>query len=527
MKRRTFMMGLGAAAAASHFPIPALAQDPRARTLIYVPPAGLSILDPHFTTINQTAYYGHYVYDMLYSTDSQFRAVPQMAEGHIVSDDKLTWLIKLRPGLKFHDGEPVRAQDCVASIKRWGKRDGSGVTLLSYTEELTAADDNTIKFRLKKPFGILPDALAHPVASPCMIMPERVAAADITQQVTESIGSGPMKFIKDEFIPGEHAMFERNSDYVPRQEAPNGMSGGRVVNFDRIEWRSLPDAATAAAALQAGEIDWLDTINFDLLELLKSDPSLTVAVSDPGFRSWVRFNCGVAPFNNPALRRVVSSAIDQMTYTQALLGAEAKNLCYAMYACGLPGVEELGKDLMGGPKDMAALAQKVKEAGYNGEKVVIMSATDVATTAPMGAILQDMLSQLGMNVDLQSMDLNTMATRRISQAPSDQGGWSMFSFLTSTPVLASPMTAIVARGVGTKGYPGNYDDPTLEGFIGDWIGAANDEERSAKFHEIQTRLWEMMPIAPLAMYAQYTGFRSDLTGYIPNTVAVPWGMKRA
>ena len=526
MKRRNFLAGLGAGVALSRIAAPAVAQNAKAKSLIYVPPAGLLILDPHFTTINQTVYYGHYVYDQLYSVDSRFRPVPQMAEGHTVSWDKLVWTIKLRPGLKFHDGERVRAQDCIASIKRWGKRDSFGITLLSYVDEMAAADDDSIRFRLKKPFGILPDALAHPVASPCVIMPERVASADITQHVTETIGSGPLKFVRNEFVPGQRAVFARNADYVPRQEMPDAMSGGKVVHFDRIEWRALPDHATAAAALQAGEVDWWDGVYYDLLPLLKGDPRVTVTPSDSGFRNWIRFNNGTAPFNNAALRRAVAAAVDQTVFTQALTGEEKPATCFAMYNCGMPGVEELGKSLMGGPKDFAALAAKVKEAGYKGEKVVVISATDIPTTAPMAPIVVDMLKKLGMNVELQTMDLNTQVTRRASQAPVDQGGWSVFTFLTSSPVMANPVGAVVARGLGAKGYPGNNDDPILEAAITEWI-EADGAERQAKFLKIQQRLWDTTPIVPIAAYQQYTAFRSDLTGYLQNTVAVPWNIRRA
>jgi peptide/nickel transport system substrate-binding protein len=527
MRRRTFLAGLGATFASTGMAAPAIAQSAKARTLTYVPPAGLLILDPHFTTINQTVYYGHCVYDQLYSVDSRLQAVPQMAEGHVVSADNLTWTIKLRAGLKFHDGERVRAKDCVASIKRWAKRDAFGTTMMSYVDEIAAVDDDTLRFRLKKPFGILPDALAHPTASPCVIMPERIAAADITQQVTETIGSGPLKFVRDEFVPGQRAVFARNPDYVPRNEKADGMAGGKVMHFDRVEWKALPDNATAAAALQAGEVDWWDSVYVDLVPLLKTDPRLTVTPSDAGYKNWIRFNNGTAPFNNVALRRAVAAAMDQVTFTQALTGEDKPATCFAVYKCGAPGIEELGKPLMGGPKDFKALAAKVKEAGYNGEKVVLISATDIPTVAPMAPIVVDTLKKLGMNVELQTMDLNTMVTRRASQATVEQGGWSIFTFLTATPTIANPVAAVIARGLGAKGYPGNNDDPTLEAAITGWIEATSDAERQARLATVHQRLWDTTPIVPIANYAQYTAFRADLTGYLQNAVAVPWNIRRA
>ncbi len=527
MQRRTFLAGIAASAATSGLAAPAMAQSEASRVLTYVPPQGLQILDPHFTTLNNVSFYGHYVYDMLYSVDANYRARPQMAEGHTVSQDLLTWEIKLRKGLKFHDGEPVRAQDCVASIKRWGQRDGFGAALLSYTDEVVASDDTTIRFRLKKPFGVLPDALAHPVASPCVIMPERIAATPISQQVTETIGSGPLRFVRDEFVPGEHALFEKNPDYVPRQDPNSGLSGGKVIHFDRIQWKALPDASTAAAALQAGEIDWWDTVHFDLLDLLRSDPNLKVEVSDPSLMNFIRFQNGQAPFNNVELRRAVASAVDQTIYTRALVTSGDIQTCAAIYPCRLPGVKELGKELIGGEKDWAAIAEKVKASGYDGTEIVILNATDNVWTAPMGPILLDMCKKIGLNARMDQGDLNTISQRRATNKPLSEGGWSMFAFLASTPVLASPLTAVVARGLGEKGWPGDNDDPELEQRISDWIAAPSDEERLQKLNDVHERLWETVPLVPLASYSQYTGYRGDLTGYIQSVVPIPWGVRRS
>lgn len=528
IERRSFLAGMGSAAALATVGAPAFAQSARAKTLVIAGTSGILILDPSFTTITPTNTYGIYVYDMLYAVDSKNRASPQMAEGHTVSADNLTWNIKLRSGLKFHDGERVLARDCVASIKRWGYRDGFGASLLAATNELIAVDDNTIRFRLKKPFGVLPDALAHPTASPCCIMPERVASGDITKAITETIGSGPLKFVASGFVPGQSAVFEKNAAYVPRGEAPDGMSGGKVMYFDRVEYRNLPDQATAAAALQAGEVDWWEVANFDLLPMLKRNSKIKVVVNDPNYKNFLRFNCGTEPFNNPALRRAIAAAVQMDEFTQALVGSgpEAPKSCFAMYPCGFPGVEELGKGQMGGKKDFKSLAENVKKAGYKGEKVVLLSASDVTTTAPMAPVLMDMFGKLGINAELQSVDLNTFVGRRRSTEPVSKGGWSMFPFQGSGAVMASPLTAIVARGLGANGYPGNNTDPVLESNIDEWVAATTEQAQKAALNKVHQRLWDTMPIVPLASYGLSTAYRSDLTGYLTNSLPVAWNIRR-
>ncbi|MGS0639426.1 ABC transporter substrate-binding protein, partial [Citrobacter sp. VF227] len=154
LNRRSFMALSGAALAA-----PALAQGGAARTLKFIPQADLTVLDPIWTTAYVTRNHGLAVFDTLYGTDAGYAAQPQMVAGHTVENDGKLWRLTLRPGLTFHDGSPVLARDCVASVARWGKRDAMGQTLMAYTDELSAPDDRTIQFRLKKPFALLPDAL--------------------------------------------------------------------------------------------------------------------------------------------------------------------------------------------------------------------------------------------------------------------------------------------------------------------------------------------------------------------------------
>ena len=529
VSRRKFMAGVGAAAAASRFAMPALAQSANAKVLKFTPAAGLTVLDPSTVFAAPSNSHTYHVFDTLYGVDGQYRAKPQMAEGHNVSSDKLTWDITLRPGLKFHDGERVLARDCVASIKRWWQKDLFGQTLQSYTDEVSAVDDKTIRFRLKKPFGVLPDALGKSVSAPCAMMPERIANPDASKLVTEMVGSGPLKFVANEFVPGQRAVYVKNTDYVPRQEPPENTSGGKVMNFDRVEWHTIADFATAAAALQSGEIDWWENVHFDLLELLSTNKNIKIETQDPYFTLLLRFNCGVAPFNNPELRKVVAAAISQKEVMSALVGAnpDMSRECYAMYNCGINGVEEQGKALMSGPKDYAALAQKVKAAGYKGEKIVMFHIVDAAATAPLSPVIADVLRKIGISVDLQSVDLATWFSRRASQAPLSEGGWSLFVTWSGFANTYSPGVNLFIRGLGTKGYAGNFEDAQIESLVSTWLSQDSEADRMATLNKIQERAWEVMPVVPLGLANIKTGFRSNITGYVRSTVAAPWNLRRA
>ena len=265
--RRTALQSIGGAGLVglgSSFPMPALSQGAAAKTLKFVPQANLANFDPIWGTQYVVRNASAMVWDMLYGVDSNLQPKRQMAESEEVSSDGLTWTFKLRDGLKWHDGEKVTAKDCVASLARWAKRDPMGTLILDIQKELTAIDDRSFKWVLSKPFPKMLLALGKNNTPCAFIMPERIAKTDAFQQITEYVGSGPMKFNKAEWVPGAKAVFEKFADYVPRSEPSSWLSGGKKIYIDRLEWIIMPDAATASAAIQNGEIDWWEIVPTDL-----------------------------------------------------------------------------------------------------------------------------------------------------------------------------------------------------------------------------------------------------------------------
>jgi peptide/nickel transport system substrate-binding protein len=526
MRRRGFLLGIGSVAA---LPMPAIAQSSRSRTLKFVPQTNLASLDPVYFAAISTVTHGFYVFDTLYGIDSQYRPHPQMAEGHSLSDDGLTWQIVLRPGLQFHDNTPVLARDCVASITRWSKRDTYGAKLASYADVFEAADDRTIRIRLKQRFPVLLDALAHPHASPCIIMPERLANTDPMHQVTEMVGSGPYRFLPDQYMSASHVGYARFDGYVPRQEAPDVTSGAKIAHFERVEWQIIPDASTAQAALQTGEVDWVEMIGPDSAPTLIQDKRITVASIDPlGFTNYLRFNTLNPPFDKPELRRIILSAVDQRDYNQAIMGElpDYWRTCFALFQCGLPGVAEVGAKAMAGPKDFGKLREAVKAAGYNGEKVVVLNASDTPSLAPLGAITADMLGKLGMAVDLVTADWSTIMARRSSKQPTEKGGWNIVQGLVVASTLVDPMVNVTVRGQGQTGWPGWYESPQVEGLVTKWIAGDTAEQRQVILNQIQEVVFQDVPTVPLGNYFPSTAMRSDIKGRLAGPLAIPWNLQR-
>ena len=220
------MTYLSSAAAGTLLATPNIVRADVKRTLKFCPTPDLIQLDPVWSAIRATHVHAHLVFDTPYGLDDGFTARPQMVDGHVIENNGTLWTIKLRKGLRFHDGEPVLARDAVASIRRWMVRDGFGQSLMAATADLSAADDNTLQFKLRKPFPHLPVALAGCTTTVPSIMPERLARTDPFNQVVEMVGSGPYRFLHGEFNAGVAAAYERFEGYVPRTEGIPSYTAG-------------------------------------------------------------------------------------------------------------------------------------------------------------------------------------------------------------------------------------------------------------------------------------------------------------
>ena len=527
MNRRRFLQG----AAAAVLPMQALAQPERGRVLKFVPQAALTVLDPIWTTASVTENSAFYAFDTLFGCDSQLRPRPQMAEGASVSDDGRTWTVKLRDGLKFHDGTPVRAVDCAASLQRWAARDTLGQTLAAVVDAWVATDDRTLTVKLKQPFPLLTFALGKPAANVPFIMPERLAMTDPGKQISEIVGSGPYRFLPDQFVSGARSGWARFDAYVPRQEAPDWFAGGKVANFERVEWQVIPDAATAFAALQTGEVDWWEQVQPDMVAPLRSVSGVRLGMGDPtGYVGVMRFNHLTAPFDNPKLCNAIAKAVNQTDYMGAVTADDKASyrVCHSMFPCGTPYGVVPTPDPMSNDPDLAAVKQMIRESGYNGEKIVIINPSDQAAIEPFGQITFDLLSRkLGMNVELQETDWGTVLTKRTNRGPVDQGGWSIFHTWWNGAAVSLPATNSFVRAQGASGWFGWYTNPTIETLTGAWLEAPDDAARQKLAMDVQMAAFADVPTVPLGQFFIRTALRSDLTGLVEAPAAVPWGLRRA
>ncbi len=434
-------------------------------------------------------------------------------------------------GLLWHDLTPVLARDCVASIKRWAKRDALGDALMAATDELSAADDKTIQFRLKKPFPLLPVALGK-VGSPMpAMMPERLANTDPFKQITEIIGSGPFRYKMDERLQGSRNVYEKFAQYRPREGgAPDWTSGPKIVHFDRVEWTTIPDAATAGGALQNNEQEWWEQVAFDLVPLLKKNPKLKVYVADrTGAVEMMRPNHLQNPFSNPGIRRALFGAIDQASFMQAIVGDDAEmfHTPLGVFTPGTPMASEAGLEPYRGKRDYAKVKEELKAAGYAGEKTALLVPTDYITLKALGDVAADMMQKIGMNVDYVATDWNTMLQRRNNKGTPEQGGWSAFITGWAGSDWMNPAGHIAMRGNGDapSAWPGWSVSPRIEELRQDWFDAPDLAAQQQICAKIQRQCMIDVPYYSLGQFQQPIAHRSDLVGVLPG-FSTFWNVRR-
>jgi peptide/nickel transport system substrate-binding protein len=528
--RRTVLKALAATTVAG-LAAPRIVRADAATTLRYVPRFDPGVLDPHWSTSGSTRTHGFMVYDTLYGLDDAQQPQFQMLQGHVIEDDGLRWTLTLRPGLRFHDDTPVLARDCTASIRRWAGRDLFGQELMAATDDLSAPDDNTIVFRLKRKFPLLPMALGKSQGAAPLIIPERIIAASNGKPVAERIGSGPFRFVAGDYVPGSFLAYEKFTGYVPRADGtPSGTAGPKRVYFDRVTWRVIPDANTGLAALRSDEVDWLEYLLPDLVASVAGDKAIAVKVMEPhGYIAILRLNHLQPPFDNPAIRRALLGAIDQDELMQGMVGdyPAYRHTPVGVFCPGTPMANDAGMAVFTSKRDYAAVRAAVQAAGYEGEPVAMLMVSDIPQYRGVNEVLADQMKRAGFNIDYQAMDFTTVVSRRENRGPVDKGGWN--GFVTNgwygTDML-TPVTHTSLRGNGAKGWAGWPDSPKLEALRRQWMDTTDPAEQKRIAVEMQLQCWIDVPYIPLGQNMQPSAYRSELVDFLPG-FSTFWNVRRS
>src|SRR3990172_776665 len=506
----------------------ALAQGD-AKVLRVVPHSNLAILDPIWTTAYMSRNHGYMIYDTLFGTDEKSQVKPQMVESWTTSSDRRLWTFKLRKGLEFHDGKPVTGEDVVASLARWGKRDAMGSALMTFVERMDSPTPDSFRIFLREACGFVLEALGKPSSNVPFIMPKRVADTDAFKQIDDYTGSGPYIFRKDEFKPGDKAIYVRNPKYVPHKEAPSGSTGGKHVYVERVEWNlALRDAQAQVNALQKGEVDIVESLSFDHFETVKKNPKLQLPkYSNVNLQYMARFNHLHKPFNDAKVRQAVMAAFAQEPFLRAQVGVkELYKSCPSMFTCGTPYGSPAGSEIQS-KSNMKKARGLVKASGYDGTPIVVMKPTDLASIQKLPDVAAQLLRQAGFKVDLQAMDWQTLVGRRAKKDPIDKGGWHMFLTAWQGHDIWNPIAnaALDTRGEASGWFGWGKDDRIVE-LRNQFMRATDDAQKKKLADAIQVRAFEVATHVPLGEYTQPMAARKNVSGFFITNGNLYWNLKK-
>ena len=526
----TRRQAFGAAGALAASPFVATAQQ-RERPFRFVVNVGLQVLDPIAGASFVTRNFGYVVFDTLVGMDSQGRYRPQMLEGWDVSADRLTWTFRLRGGLMFHDGNPVTSEDVVASIRRWGGRDSIGRRLMAATAEMTTQGTNGFVIRLSRPFGGVIEALGKPSNHICVIMPARIAASTPpTTAVTPQniVGSGPFVFLPNEWIPGERTFYRKNERYVARDEAADGLAGGKVPKVDRVEMITMPDIAMRASALQQNEVDYLEYAPIDNLPRMRTNRNIVIsqAGGQAEMMYAVSINFNQPPFDNVLVRRAVQQCLDRGEILAATgFGEVGRPDCTSMLMCGTAFESSLGTESIARPS-LDRSKELLREAGYNNERVVLLHPLDSALLNPFGLVLIDRMKRGGFNVDVQGADWSSIAQRWVQRNPLDRGGWSVVPVVYTGFDMADPLANLGMGYNCTGNQPYGYCEAAMTPLI-EQFEAESDPTRRREIAAQLNRVATEQATFPIAgQFRAPAAWRAELRGVIDFGFPVVWNIER-
>ena len=518
IKRRDLMAAVGAAAVTVGAPAARAADRP----LTAVLESEVTILDPHMTTAAITRTFGYHVWDVLFAMDSAGTYQPQMVGAYSVSDDKLRWRFILRDGLRFHDGAAVTGADCVASLQRWAPLDSLGRMLLTAGAQMAADGETAFTITLRTPFPLMLSVLGKPNAPGPFIMPARVIAAAGTGRIKDIVGSGPFRFLPDQYRPGDRMTLARFDGYVPRKEPADFMAGGKVVHVDQVVLRVMPDDATGVAALTVGEIDYMQYLPFDWLDRLGHTPNVKL-MSLQGldmFQGNFRLNTATGPFADPAVRAVLWKLVNQKEMLEAAgIGPKYRvDNCPSYWMCGTPLSTDAGSgvavfDLAGAKADLA-------RTNYKGEPVVILEVAGSIQTAA-GNVLAQYMQQIGFTVKEEVMDWGTVLARRVKK-----DGWGLFPVYANGVDMASPLTHFYVSN-NCADYTGWSCDATMTRLLAEFAAAPDDAARKTIAASIQTQAYLTTPSVMWGQFSRPAGYRSRLTGLIQSSFPIFWNVELA
>ncbi len=481
---------------------PALAQEtPRPggvikAAMIGEPPA----LDMHWTTAVLTQQIVWHVYETLYTFDHAFNPIPMLAEGHTVADNGRRYTIRLRRGVKFHNGKEMTAADVIPSLTRWGRIAAIGKPQWKNVEAIEAKDPYTVQISLKEPAVAFLHALARP-GNGAAIYPKEVAEAAGDAAVKEVIGTGPYRFV--EHKPDRHIKVARFREYAARTEAPDGYGGRRTAWADEILFLPVSDVAVRLAGVESGEYHYAQQIKPDHYERIKGLPQVVPIVVRPTAWSTAVLNHKQGMMADKRIRQAVQAALDMEPIMAAGFGhKDFYRLDASLFFAEQPFWHSRVAAERYNQKDKAKAARLLREAGYGGQPVRWLTTKEYEHFYRTALVARQQLEEAGLKVDLQVLDWATLVQRRNKPEL-----WDVFS--TFFAFVPDP---VIFTGIQCN-WPGWWCHEEKERLMEALSKESDPKKRKALWERVQVVFYEDVGRIKLGDFFGLDVTRKELRGF--------------
>ena len=448
------------------------------------------------------------MFETLLTTDSNYQAVPMLAESVETSDDGKTYTFHLRTGVKFHNGDEMNADDVVASMNRWMEKSSiTGAIFEGATFE--AKDENTVVLQLKQPSPLTLDTMASAKMA-AAIMPKEIVEAATADGVAEYVGTGPYKFV--EWKQDQYIKFTKFDDYVPVEAKADGLSGKKEALVKDIFFYIVSDASTRLAGLRTGEYDFAYTIPFDNYDQLMNEENL-YPVFDTYGEMLVIYNENEGLASNVKVRQAINAALD---IDKIMLASFANEDLYWLQSGYMTNkvsnwASDAGSEFYN-EKDPEKAKKLLAEAGYTNEEFRIMTTRDYPQFFNAAVVMQDQLKAIGVNVKLELYDWPTLLEKQ-----NNAGVWDAVITGSSTVTTPSQLVSL------SPDFAGGMHDPKMTDLLHSIETADNHEDAKKIWDELQGYAWKThMPITILGGYNNLYGASNKVEGITTLSGPIYW-----
>lgn len=465
---------------------PAPTETEKKDSIIIATVAETPSMSPYTHNAVAGSYMNMLTYSNLFITDENLNPVPSLVET-AENTSETEWVLKLKPGIKFHDGSALTAEDVAASLD-FAKTFTEVVQFTKSVASVEVVDELTLKITTPAPSAtLLYDLSSHANA----IVPKELidSGNDFNKN---PIGSGPYVF--KEWTLGDSVTFEAFADYFEGAPAIKDMT-----------WKIIPEGSSRTIALEAGEVDMVVEVESMDAARLDESEDITLLKHDASQVSWLVLNNEVAPFDNATLRHALNAAVNKESIvTVAVNGLGSAAI--AQTPSGIAGESTVGADTY----DVAKAKQLLADSGVAPEdvKLSIICSNDEKKRA--GEVVQSNLLEIGVTCELENMDLATYLSATIS---GDFVG--SIAGYTTTDMASMLMSVFNSKSINSSNMS-RINNPELDALIEKAAVTVDAAEREAVAKQANELLNQLCPTIPLYQNVYLRAFNSKLTGVAVN-----------